>query len=154
MTGQPFGGSSQRKWYWKRRLCADLYADGAWSCVCNACYSKTGCYAFVSIWWICSERTVHKNQPCWGVYNILKNMPLPVYRMTRLTHDLVFLLLQPKVIISANLGIEPGRNVLYKPLLDKAIEMSSSKPSTCIILQRSKGLHGVEVRVVNVRGFC
>ena len=29
---------------------------------------------------------------------------------------------EPKVILSASCGIEPGRKVEYKPLLDKAIE--------------------------------
>ncbi|WP_370402760.1 propionyl-CoA synthetase [Sulfitobacter sp. JB4-11] len=44
----------------------------------------------------------------------------------------------PKVIISASCGIEPGRVIAYKPLLDEAIEMSASKPSGCVILQREK----------------
>ncbi|MDA0262429.1 MAG: propionyl-CoA synthetase [Proteobacteria bacterium] len=43
---------------------------------------------------------------------------------------------KPKVIISASCGIEPGRVVAYKPLLDEAIEIASHKPSGCIILQR------------------
>ncbi len=42
----------------------------------------------------------------------------------------------PKVIISASCGIEPGRVIAYKPLLDEAIEMSTSKPTGCVILQR------------------
>jgi len=42
----------------------------------------------------------------------------------------------PKVIISASCGVEPGRVVPYKPLLDGAIEMSSHKPGACVILQR------------------
>ena len=42
----------------------------------------------------------------------------------------------PKMIISASCGIEPGRVVAYKPLLDEAIEIASSKPDCCIILQR------------------
>ena len=45
---------------------------------------------------------------------------------------------EPKVIVSASCGIEPGRIVPYKPLLDEAIEISSSKPQHCIILQRSQ----------------
>ncbi|MBD4888754.1 propionyl-CoA synthetase, partial [Xanthomonas citri pv. citri] len=36
----------------------------------------------------------------------------------------------------ARCGIEPGRIVQYKPLLDEAIQLAGSKPSTCIILQR------------------
>ncbi len=42
----------------------------------------------------------------------------------------------PKVIVSASCGIEPGRVVAYKPLLDRAIELASHKPGHCIILQR------------------
>ncbi|ODT06855.1 MAG: propionyl-CoA synthetase [Mesorhizobium sp. SCN 65-20] len=42
----------------------------------------------------------------------------------------------PKLIVSASCGIEPGRVVAYKPLLDAAIELSAHRPETCIILQR------------------
>ncbi|WP_195819383.1 propionyl-CoA synthetase [Roseobacter sp. MH60115] len=42
----------------------------------------------------------------------------------------------PKVIISASCGIEPGRIVAYKPLLDEAIEVASVKPEGCLVLQR------------------
>jgi propionyl-CoA synthetase len=35
---------------------------------------------------------------------------------------------KPKVIISASCGLEPGRVVAYKPLLDGAIELASHKP--------------------------
>ncbi len=44
----------------------------------------------------------------------------------------------PKCIISASCGIEPGRVIAYKPLLDEAIELSSNKPSSTIILQREQ----------------
>ena len=43
---------------------------------------------------------------------------------------------KPKVIVSASCGIEPGRLVEYKPLLDAAIAMVESKPERCIVLQR------------------
>ncbi|MDH3919653.1 MAG: AMP-binding protein, partial [Rhodospirillales bacterium] len=43
---------------------------------------------------------------------------------------------QPKAIVSASCGIEPGRVVAYKPLLDAAIELAGHKPATCIVLQR------------------
>jgi propionyl-CoA synthetase len=43
---------------------------------------------------------------------------------------------RPKVIVSASCGIEPGRIVAYKPLLDAAIEMVEAKPARCIVLQR------------------
>ncbi len=42
----------------------------------------------------------------------------------------------PKVVVSASCGIEPGRVVEYKPLLDKAIDLASHKPDRVIILQR------------------
>ena len=43
---------------------------------------------------------------------------------------------QPKVIVSASCGIEPNRVVEYKPLLDEAIELSTHKPSNCVIYAR------------------
>ncbi len=43
---------------------------------------------------------------------------------------------QPKVILSASCGIEPGRLVEYKPLLDEAIELADHKPDHCVVLQR------------------
>jgi propionyl-CoA synthetase len=43
---------------------------------------------------------------------------------------------KPKVILSASCGLEPGRVVAYKPLLDEAIALSSHKPDACLILQR------------------
>jgi propionyl-CoA synthetase len=42
----------------------------------------------------------------------------------------------PKAIVSASCGLEPGRIVKYKPLLDAAIALSAHKPSACLILQR------------------
>jgi propionyl-CoA synthetase len=43
---------------------------------------------------------------------------------------------EPKVVVSASSGIEPGRVVAYKPLLDAAIELVEAKPERCIVLQR------------------
>jgi propionyl-CoA synthetase len=43
---------------------------------------------------------------------------------------------KPKLLVSASCGIEPGRVVAYKPLLDQAIELAKHKPEGCIILQR------------------
>ncbi|MGP1395619.1 MAG: propionyl-CoA synthetase [Inquilinaceae bacterium] len=43
---------------------------------------------------------------------------------------------QPKVIVTASCGIEPGRLVEYKPMLDAAIDMSRHKPEACVVLQR------------------
>ena len=44
----------------------------------------------------------------------------------------------PKAILSASCGIEPGRVISYKPLLDEAIELSTSKPAATLILQRDE----------------
>jgi propionyl-CoA synthetase len=43
---------------------------------------------------------------------------------------------RPKVIVSASCGIEAGRIIPYKPLLDKAIELAAVKPERCVIVQR------------------
>jgi propionyl-CoA synthetase len=43
---------------------------------------------------------------------------------------------KPKAILSASCGVEPGRTVAYKPLLDEAIEIAQTKPDFCLILQR------------------
>ncbi|HEX4853628.1 propionyl-CoA synthetase [Arenimonas sp.] len=43
---------------------------------------------------------------------------------------------QPVLVVSASCGIEPGRVIEYKPLLDQAIALSAHKPTRCIILQR------------------
>src|SRR6201991_4840216 len=42
----------------------------------------------------------------------------------------------PKLVLSASCGLEPGRIVKYKPLLDEAINLATAKPEACIILQR------------------
>lgn len=44
----------------------------------------------------------------------------------------------PKAIISASCGLEPGRVVAYKPLLDAAIGMAAHKPDFCLVLQRDE----------------
>ncbi|KAL4225680.1 Acyl-CoA synthetase short-chain member 3 [Mactra antiquata] len=43
---------------------------------------------------------------------------------------------KPKVIVSANFGVEPGKLVAYKPLLDGALKMIDFKPQKCIIYNR------------------
>ena len=43
---------------------------------------------------------------------------------------------KPAAILSASCGIEPGRVVHYKPLLDAAIELATHKPKTVLMLQR------------------
>lgn len=42
----------------------------------------------------------------------------------------------PKAIISGSCGVEPGRIVEYKPLLDSAIEIAHHKPEFNVIFQR------------------
>ena len=43
---------------------------------------------------------------------------------------------KPKVIISASCGIEVKKVIEYKPLLDRAIELSDHRPDRCVILKR------------------
>ena len=43
---------------------------------------------------------------------------------------------QAKLVITASCGLEPGRVVAYKPLVDQAIELARHKPSKCLLLQR------------------
>jgi propionyl-CoA synthetase len=43
---------------------------------------------------------------------------------------------RPTVVVSASCGIEPSRLVEYKPMLDRALELATHKPSTCVIKQR------------------
>ena len=45
---------------------------------------------------------------------------------------------KPRAIIAASCGLEPGRTVEYKPLLDGAIEQAEHKPEFCMILQREQ----------------
>ncbi|HET8658066.1 MAG TPA: propionyl-CoA synthetase [Micromonosporaceae bacterium] len=42
----------------------------------------------------------------------------------------------PKVVLLASCGIEVNRVVEYKPMLDRAIELSNHKPQACVVLQR------------------
>ena len=45
---------------------------------------------------------------------------------------------QPKAILAASCGLEPGRVVEYKPLIDGALQLSSHLPDFCMILQREE----------------
>ncbi|SDE22243.1 propionyl-CoA synthetase [Rhodospira trueperi] len=45
---------------------------------------------------------------------------------------------KPKVVVAASCGLEPGRVIAYKPLLDEAIRVATHKPDRCIILQREQ----------------
>ncbi len=61
---------------------------------------------------------------------------------------------QPKAIIAASAGLEPGRVVHYKPLLDKAIEVARHKPDFCVIFQREEEVAKlIEGRDVSWYGF-
>ena len=42
----------------------------------------------------------------------------------------------PKAILLASCGVEPGRVVPYKPMVDAAIELAKVKPDFCLVLQR------------------
>ncbi|PIE11832.1 MAG: propionyl-CoA synthetase [Rhodobacterales bacterium] len=61
---------------------------------------------------------------------------------------------KPKAIIAASCGIEPGRIVHYKPLLDGALEQSDHQPDFCVIFQREQEVaHLEEGRDYNWHGF-
>jgi propionyl-CoA synthetase len=44
---------------------------------------------------------------------------------------------KPKAVLTASCGIEPGRLVAYKPLVDNAIDIAKHKPARCVVYQRS-----------------
>ncbi|MDA8434644.1 MAG: propionyl-CoA synthetase [Actinomycetales bacterium] len=46
----------------------------------------------------------------------------------------------PKVVVSASCGIEPGRVVEYKPMLDRALELAQHEPSASVVLQRPQAV--------------
>ena len=50
---------------------------------------------------------------------------------------------EPKAIVSASCGIEVGRVIEYKPLLDEAIDLAEYKPDACLILQRPQAVAGM-----------
>ncbi|MFO7921779.1 MAG: propionyl-CoA synthetase [Nioella sp.] len=51
---------------------------------------------------------------------------------------------EPKCIIAASCGLEPGRTVHYKPLVDGAIEQARHKPDFCVIFQREQEVAHLE----------
>ena len=60
----------------------------------------------------------------------------------------------PKCIIAASCGIEPGRIVHYKPLLDGALEQAGHQPDFCVIFQREQEVaHLEEGRDVDWHAF-
>eukprot|EP01112_Ceratiomyxa_fruticulosa_P008805 TRINITY_DN2281_c0_g1_i1.p1 TRINITY_DN2281_c0_g1~~TRINITY_DN2281_c0_g1_i1.p1 ORF type:complete len:680 (-),score=141.98 TRINITY_DN2281_c0_g1_i1:124-2163(-) len=66
-----------------------------------------------------------------AIHNVVFGGFAPNQLASRISHS------KPKVVVTASGGIEPGRKVLYKPLLDEAINISDHKPSKCIIFKRS-----------------
>lgn len=61
---------------------------------------------------------------------------------------------KPKAIIAASCGIEPGRTVHYKPLLDGAIDLAAHKPDFTVIFQRENEVAElIEGRDFNWHGF-
>ena len=50
----------------------------------------------------------------------------------------------PKAIIAASCGIEPGRVVHYKPLLDGALALAKHQPDFCVIFQREQEVAKLE----------
>ena len=55
----------------------------------------------------------------------------------------------PKVVVSASCGIEPGRIVAYKPMLDRALEQARHQPEACVILQRPQAVAEMTERDVD-----
>jgi propionyl-CoA synthetase len=53
---------------------------------------------------------------------------------------------KPVVIVAASCGIEPSRVVEYKPMLDAALDRSSHKPESVIVLQRPQARAAVGER--------
>ena len=45
---------------------------------------------------------------------------------------------QPAAVLTASCGLEPGRIVAYKPLLDAALAQAQHKPRFCLVMQRSQ----------------
>jgi propionyl-CoA synthetase len=45
---------------------------------------------------------------------------------------------KPKVILTASCGLEPGRVIAYKPLVDQAIALSPHKPDHVVLFQREQ----------------
>ncbi|WP_371037516.1 MULTISPECIES: propionyl-CoA synthetase [unclassified Rhodosalinus] len=51
---------------------------------------------------------------------------------------------RPKCVIAASCGIEPGRVVHYKPLLDGALAQATHHPDFCVIFQREQEVAHLE----------
>ncbi|MBL1437578.1 MAG: propionyl-CoA synthetase [Rhodobacteraceae bacterium] len=60
---------------------------------------------------------------------------------------------KPKAIIAASCGLEPGRVIHYKPLIDEAIEIADHKPEFCVIFQREQEVAEMTARDVDWHAF-
>jgi len=47
---------------------------------------------------------------------------------------------RPRVVVAASCGIEGGRVVEYKPLLDRTLELCEHRPAACVVVQRPQAL--------------
>ncbi len=56
----------------------------------------------------------------------------------------------PTVIITASCGLEPGRVIEYKPLVDEAIELSSHKPAACVVFPRPEA----QAKMIDGTDYC
>ncbi|TQC45074.1 propionyl-CoA synthetase [Rhodococcus sp. WS4] len=52
----------------------------------------------------------------------------------------------PRAIIAASCGLEPGRVVAYKPVLDAALSQARHRPDACFVLQRPQAIAALDPR--------
>ena len=57
---------------------------------------------------------------------------------------------KPVAIVTASCGLEPGRVIEYKPLVDEAIEISTHKPAACVVYPRPQA----QAAMVDGRDYC
>jgi len=57
---------------------------------------------------------------------------------------------EPTVIVTASCGLEPGRVIEYKPLVDEAIELASHKPKACVVYPRPQA----QAKMTNGQDHC
>ncbi len=60
---------------------------------------------------------------------------------------------KPKAILTASCGLEPGRVIAYKPLIDEAIALSEHKPDHVVLLQRPEVVAEMSGRDVDWNGL-
>jgi propionyl-CoA synthetase len=56
---------------------------------------------------------------------------------------------KPKAILTASCGLEPGRTIAYKPLIDEAVLLSAHKPDHVVLLQRPQVVAAMWARDVD-----